>query len=514
MTLAAPPRHRRNLRRVTLVALSAAAASLILAAPASAVTQTFNYTGAGQNFVVPAGVTQVIVDAYGAQGGNGGTGDGGGLGGGATAAITVTPGETLVVNVGGTGGAGGTGPGGGGGFNGGGSGGNAARGGGGGGGASDVRGGGSALSHRVIVGGGGGGGGVSCAGGSGGGSIGGDGSSCDVGGDLEEGRGGTQSAGGATGTGYNNGATAGTSGSGGAGSNFLVSGVAGGGGGGGLFGGGGGTVDISSVAGGGGGGSGFTADGTGMTNGVRAGNGLVTISYVLAPTLSTNASSNVTLGGNVSDTATLAGGSSPGGDITFRLYGPGDASCSNTPVFTDTKPVNAGNGNYTSAAFTPTAIGTYRWIASYSGDSNNDPVSGACNDANESVTVAAAPTPEPTPEPSPEPAPEPTPPTPDPTLEFTQLDSDRVNGTALLTVAANLPGELRVVKTNKVSAAGPATLNEAGSVKLEIRARGKGLKELLRKGKVKVNPKIAFAPTSGGEPTIRHKVKLKLTLAD
>ena len=36
--------------------------------------------------------------------------------------------------------------------------------------------------------------------------------------------------------------------------------------------------------------------------------------------------------------------------------------------------------------FTPTLAGTYRWIASYSGDANNAPVAGKCNDAGENST--------------------------------------------------------------------------------------------------------------------------------
>ena len=47
----------------------------------------------------------------------------------------------------------------------------------------------------------------------------------------------------------------------------------------------------------------------------------------------------------------------------------------------------AGNGNYNSGNFTPTAVGTYYWIASYSGDANNAPSSTACRDANESSVV-------------------------------------------------------------------------------------------------------------------------------
>ncbi len=110
------------------------------------------------------------------------------------------------------------------------------------------------------------------------------------------------------------------------------------------------------------------------------------------PTLSTTASAGGTVGTTqISDAATLSGLSNPSGTrtITFNLYGPNDANCSNTPAFTDTKTVTS-NGNYTSADFTPTQAGTYRWIATYSGDDNNNAVSGACNDANESATITKA----------------------------------------------------------------------------------------------------------------------------
>jgi hypothetical protein len=116
-----------------------------------------------------------------------------------------------------------------------------------------------------------------------------------------------------------------------------------------------------------------------------------TVNYTVAkaaPALTTNASAGVVLGGSVHDTATLSGGSSPGGQITFSLYGPDDANCSGTPAFTDTKAVS-GNGSYQSAAFAPTQAGVYRWVASYGGDSNNSSAAGACNDSGESVTVSA-----------------------------------------------------------------------------------------------------------------------------
>ena len=124
---------------------------------------TFSYTGAEQTYTVPAGVTSVVVECWGAQGGTSYPGyDGymnlGGKGGYAKGRLAVTPGEILRVYVGGKGGDGGLqSTSGVGGFNGGGHSRNTTNHNGGGGGASDVRQGGSALANRKIVAGGGGG---------------------------------------------------------------------------------------------------------------------------------------------------------------------------------------------------------------------------------------------------------------------------------------------------------------------------------------------------------------------
>ena len=74
-------------------------------------TVTFEFSGAAETWTVPAGVTQATFDLYGAQGGGGG-GDrftrpgSGGLGSEATATLSVTPGTTYEINVGGAGGGG------------------------------------------------------------------------------------------------------------------------------------------------------------------------------------------------------------------------------------------------------------------------------------------------------------------------------------------------------------------------------------------------------------------------
>jgi len=106
-------------------------------------------------------------------------------------------------------------------------------------------------------------------------------------------------------------------------------------------------------------------------------------------TLTTQASAPVQLGGAIHDTALLSGGLNPTGTITFRLFGPNDATCTAAAIFTSTQPV-AGNGSYVSGSFTPVLVGVYRWIATYSGDNANAASATACNDANESVTVSVA----------------------------------------------------------------------------------------------------------------------------
>jgi hypothetical protein len=235
-------------------------------------TLVYNYTGAVQTFTVPLGITQMTIDAKGAQGG----GTYGGNGGRTQAVITVTPGEVLNLYVGsqptvqlGPGGYNGGGavtalPCGGGsdGFP--------------GGGASDIRRAGIALVNRIIVAGGGGGQGYSNGlGGLGGGLIGGDGFTSWIAG--TNGKGGTQSAGGAGGI-YSSGPASAPSGSLGVGGNSAPTSTycTGGGGGGGYYGGGGGFVSAP------GGGSNYVLAGatsTVFTQGTQTGNGQISISY-------------------------------------------------------------------------------------------------------------------------------------------------------------------------------------------------------------------------------------------
>ena len=109
---------------------------------------------------------------------------------------------------------------------------------------------------------------------------------------------------------------------------------------------------------------------------------------VATPQLAGQASSSgFPVGVSLFDTATLGLGNSPTGTITFRLFGPFDPACASSPLFTSSTPVS-GNGYYRSASWVSLWAGTYRWIASYSGDANNNPVSTACADPGGVVSVA------------------------------------------------------------------------------------------------------------------------------
>jgi hypothetical protein len=105
------------------------------------------------------------------------------------------------------------------------------------------------------------------------------------------------------------------------------------------------------------------------------------------PKLATTASRGVALGGNVHDTAMLSGAYKPTGKVSFSLYGPGDSTCSQAPVFQASKSVSA-NGAYRSADFVPKAAGGYRWRVSYAGNARNQAVTAACNAPGESVAVS------------------------------------------------------------------------------------------------------------------------------
>lgn len=284
------------------------AATCAIAGSAMAQLDSVTFVSPGvDTFYVPPCVTSITIKAFGAQGaaGNGSAGGAGGLGAYVSGNIPVTPGQILLIEVGGaaSGAAGG--------LNGGGNGGNGVTGGSGGGGGgytmvSDA----STTAMLALAGGGGGGGGTGCmtgvAGGAGGAGGGGNGvngtDSPTINGVAGGGFGAVGSAFGAKGIGcagfLGNDGTAGASflgGNGGAGQTCCCSSnhtdPSGGGGGGGLVGGGGGGAGSAGTTacsgndkgagGGGAGGTNFTGTMTNVVsvNGVHAGDGMVTLVY-------------------------------------------------------------------------------------------------------------------------------------------------------------------------------------------------------------------------------------------
>jgi len=98
----------------------------------------------------------------------------------------------------------------------------------------------------------------------------------------------------------------------------------------------------------------------------------------------------VTIGGSISDTATLSGASGPTGTMTFNAYSNAACTTSVFSISTTTLVGPDGSGNFTASSgnFTPLAAGTYYWIASYGNDPNNAPATTKCLDANESSVIA------------------------------------------------------------------------------------------------------------------------------
>jgi hypothetical protein len=109
-----------------------------------------------------------------------------------------------------------------------------------------------------------------------------------------------------------------------------------------------------------------------------------------APTIATTQSAGGNLGVVLSDTATVSGGSSPTGTVTFVLFPPSNATCSangTAAVYTSPAETLSG-GTATSGSYTTTSAagaGTYLWVATYSGDANNSGAASGCTA--EAVTV-------------------------------------------------------------------------------------------------------------------------------
>jgi hypothetical protein len=86
-----------------------------------------------------------------------------------------------------------------------------------------------------------------------------------------------------------------------------------------------------------------------------------------------------TLGATFKDGATVSGlvGSKPGGSISWKLYG--NSKCEGVVASDGPVTVSANGAYVTPSGAAPKAAGTYYWVATYSGDANNNAVSSACS---------------------------------------------------------------------------------------------------------------------------------------
>src|SRR2546427_79680 len=99
-----------------------------------------------------------------------------------------------------------------------------------------------------------------------------------------------------------------------------------------------------------------------------------------------------TVGDSFKDQAKLSGlfGAHAGGSVSWKLYSNKSCDASEGGVLASEGPVSVdGDGEYsTPQGASPTQAGTYYWVASYSGDSNNKEATSGC--ADEPVLIAQA----------------------------------------------------------------------------------------------------------------------------
>jgi hypothetical protein len=104
------------------------------------------------------------------------------------------------------------------------------------------------------------------------------------------------------------------------------------------------------------------------------------------PTIATTPNpTTAPIGTTLNDTATLSGGNSPTGSVTFSLFAPSDQTCSGTAAYTET---DTASPYATVTGFAGNVVGTWHWTAHYAGDTNNNPADSLC--ADEAVTVTKA----------------------------------------------------------------------------------------------------------------------------
>ena len=96
-----------------------------------------------------------------------------------------------------------------------------------------------------------------------------------------------------------------------------------------------------------------------------------------------------TVGATFKDKATISGlfGAKPGGSVSWKLYD--NSKCEGSAVASDGPVAVTGDGEYTTpSGASPDLAGTYYWVATYTGDANNNEVSSGCADEPLKIGVA------------------------------------------------------------------------------------------------------------------------------
>lgn len=75
------------------------------------------------------------------------------------------------------------------------------------------------------------------------------------------------------------------------------------------------------------------------------------------------------------------------GTVAAKLYGDGDTTCTGTPAYSEDVAVATSGAQYETQPINLIQPGTYRWVASYGGNQNNNPSSTQCGDPGTIVTV-------------------------------------------------------------------------------------------------------------------------------
>jgi hypothetical protein len=135
----------------------------------------------------------------------------------------------------------------------------------------------------------------------------------------------------------------------------------------------------------------YAGDGNNLPSESGCGSEPLTVNRV-APAISTGLSSSaITVGGSVTDTATLSGATgSASGDITISVFSAtSESACSGDAIATETaSPTTDGNGSYT-ATFSSLEAGNYEFQASFAGDGDNLPAESGCGTEPLTVNKAA-----------------------------------------------------------------------------------------------------------------------------